>query len=494
MSTHHGLPSPALSADVADLAWGPVTIRVAWTLLTLNVAPRPEILRDVRDHVWFHLDPATPVAAAEDKAERIVNAFVARAHSKPLEDPWPQDADMPLSPRWRTRLVGSLAPLASWVHRLHYADGIDLPRVAERTGEDLLAVEAAREGLREVVRRAGADDGVPLDAWPEARLDRLIHRLACMAADGGPSLEEIAQGRHPDWAQHCPRAARTLTLVQRGYLTLADLVPPTRGARPTDVVTLVALHFHRDARGQRLGLAKELNAITIPAGDDVLLVDGSNLEAIREVLVLAAEVATPSRDQLRGAVLRGPGRWSRHGLLGGLVDQVEPAIRSTAWGVVEGIGELPEPLPEPPSARGAWAATAALGLVTAVVVSFALQPEVPPITHPLRATAAEGRGGVWLDFDVDEDAYVLVVRERDKALDVVLESRDPADKIRLSSGDGSYLTHVRGEAVLIASSSSSFADLPSLINAAKGAERPVDALSTLITEQLPGADVWTWTQ
>ena len=106
----------------------------------------------------------------------------------------------------------------------------------------------------------------------------------------------------------------------------------------------------------------------------------------------------------------------------------------------------------------------------------------------------EGRGGVWLDFDVDEDAYVLVVRERDKALDVVLESRDPADKIRLSSGDGSYLTHVRGEAVLIASSSSSFADLPSLMNAAKGAERPVDALSALISEQLPGADVWTWTQ
>ncbi|HMV69455.1 MAG TPA: hypothetical protein PKA64_21615, partial [Myxococcota bacterium] len=111
--------SPGLSADTVDLSWGPVTVRVAWTLLTCGVAIKPEILRDARDHVWFHLDPTTPVAVAEDRAEDLVRGFIARARGQAPEEPWPQDLDMPLSPRWRSRLTGSLAPLAAWVLRLH---------------------------------------------------------------------------------------------------------------------------------------------------------------------------------------------------------------------------------------------------------------------------------------------------------------------------------------------------------------------------------------
>lgn len=485
--------SPGLSADTADLSWGPVTVRVAWTLLTCGVAIKPEILNDARDHVWFHLDPTTPVSVAEDRAEQLVRAFIGRARGRPVDEPWPQDLDMPLSPRWRSRLTGSLAPLAAWVLRLHYADGVDLQRVAARTGEDLLAVEAAREGLREVVRRAAADDGVPLDGWSEARLDRLMHRLACMAPDGGPSLLEVVEGRHPDWSAHCVRSARALTLVQRGLLDKAQLLPPPSGGRPTDTITVVALHFQREIRGQRRALAKEISAIAVPLGDDMLLVDGADLEQVREVLVLAAEVGAPNRDQLRGAVLRGPGRWSRHGIIGPVYDQAASALRAVPWATVEGLGELPPPLPEPPSARNAWVAVAMLAAVAFVLISASLRPLVPSAVHPLEVESTPGRGGVWVSFDVDEEAYVVVVRAHEHELEVLLDSQHPADKVAWATGDGSYRLHTphsEGDGLLVASSSAAIADLPALIEAARKTEDPIEALATALEGDDHGADVW----
>jgi hypothetical protein len=288
------------------------------------------------------------------------------------------------------------------------------------------------------------------------------------------------------------RAARAWTLVDRGFIDRSELIPPSKGGRPRDTARVVVLQLQREARALRRTLARELNAVAVPMGDDLLLVDGADLERVREVLVLAAEVGMPDRDQLRGAVIEGPGRWSRHGLLGPLAQRIEGAIRAVSWGTVDGLGELPAQLPEPPSARGVWAAVAALGLVAAGVVWAALQPVVPPAVHPLQAEASPGRGGVWLRFDVDEDAYVLVVREREGELDVVLESNHPADKIRLAVGDGSYLTHMRAEGVLVASSSGRFAGLGELVAAARTQSDPLDALADAIDEDLPGTDVWTW--
>lgn len=479
----------ALSTDVADLAWGAVTIRVAWEIGRLKLPH--SLLADLRDHVWFHLDPDTPVSVAEDRAELLTRQALSRLRHQPLDDPWPQDAEMPLSPRWRARLFANLGTLPFAVVWMHYAGELSLDAVAARVEEDRLAVEAAREGLREVVRRAAADDGVPLDGWTEARLDRLIHRLACMTAEDAPPVIEVIDGRHAERHARCLRSFRTVSLANAGRITRDDLIPPAQGGRPRDVATVAVLHFHRDGRQHRRPLAKELGPLTRPVGDDLLLADASDATRTWETLTMAAELGAPGRDHLRGAVLAGPGRLSRAGLIGPLRDRVEGAIRATPWGTLEGLGELPAPLPEPPSARGAWLAVGALGAAAVVATVIAVRASGPVIEHPLEIEAVPGRHGLWVDFRVDDAARLAVVREVEGGLELVLDADHPADKARLATGDGSYRLHTTGEAVLLASAADPLPDLSGLLEQVASAPEPLDQLAAALRAQHPTVDVWT---
>lgn len=484
-------PSP-LSTDVCDLAWGPVTVRVVWTLLHAGVTVRPDLIVDARDHVFYHLPPDAPVHVAEDRAERLTLEFVARAQGQAPAEPYAEDWLTPPSLRWRRRLHASLAPLAAWVLRLHYADRLDLDRVAWRTGEDRLACEAAREGLREVVRRAAADDGVPLDAWPEARLDLLMHRLASLSPDEGPPLQELVDGKHPDLLTRHVTGSRALGLVRRGDLRRDMLVPPPGGGRPVQELTLVALQLDRDGKAHRDTVQAELPGVRVPVGDDVLLIDGLHLQSVHDVLSLAAQVGAPGRQNLRGIVLRGHGRMSRHGVLGPLAEQVELALRAVPWGQIEGMDDLPDVLPAPPSAWPVWTAAVAAAALAFVVARAAAQPLVPPVVHPLVADATPARGGVWVDFDVDDEADLVIVRRERTALATVLSSASPSEKLRFANGDGSYRLHTLGDGLLIASLSEPLPDLERRVASAGQAADPLAALASSLRRDHPRADVWTW--
>jgi hypothetical protein len=481
-----------VTGDVAVRAWAPVTVRVAWTLLAEGVALRPEVLHDARDHVWFHLEPEMSTEEAVDRAERLVRTFVARARGRSLQLPWPQDDAMALSPRWRRALFSSVSSLSSWVLRRHYADGVSLQSLAERLKEEELALEASREGLREVLRKVAAEDGLPLDTWPEDRLDALLHRLACMADPTGPDLVEVADGLHPEWVQRCVTCGRAVSLVRQRVLARSELIGPGPAARPRDEVRVVVLHLHPDGRHHRRALAKELPGRAFPVGEDLLVVAGDDLGSVRSVLELTAELGAPRRDHLRGALLQGPGRWSRHGLVGPLVDRVAGVVRPIAWGVVDGVAELPPVLPEPPSARAAWAGVGLLAVLAAIVAVLLLRLPADPIAHPLEATASEGRGGLWLAFDVDDEAHVLVVRQREGALELVLDATDIVQKARHATGDGGYRLHTRADALLVASTSAPVVDARAMIEAAQRAQRPLDALATDLRSQHPTSDVWVY--
>jgi hypothetical protein len=478
--------------DVARRAWGPVTIRVAWTLLLEGVAVKPAVIRDARDHVWFHLEAGTPTELAVDLAESLTRAYVARARGRAPREPFADDLTREVPRHWRARLHHNLAKRPAWVLRLHYGDRISLDRIAVRMGEDELGVDAAREGLREVVRRLAAEDGRPLDGMPTDRLDFLIHRLATMQADGTPALTEVADGLHPDWLDRCLTCSRAYALVRRGVLQCGDLVPPRNGSRPHHTAVVLALHFHPDGRHLRKKLARDVPGTAFPVGSDLLLLDGSDASAWEPVLRRVAELGRPRREHLRGALLEGEGRWSRHGLLGPLVDRVDDAVRATTWGRVDGLGELPAKLPAPPSAAPAWAAVAALLVATLYALQWASTPPPPPVDHPLEAQATPGRGGVWVAFDVDEEAHVVVVRERSGQLDLLLDSTHTADKIRLARGDGSYRLHTQGDAVLLASSVGPVDDLAGMISLATTDAAPLQALASAIQQQQRGADVWMY--
>jgi hypothetical protein len=481
--------APEDDTDVAGRGWGALTVRVAWTLTVHGVAVKPDVLRDAREHVLHHLDPSISIREAEDLAEPLTAMFVARARGRAWADPFADDREIPLSPRWRARLHRGLSRNAAFVLRMHHADGHPLETVAKRLGEDPLAVEAAREGLREVLRRVAAADEVSLDGWPDARVDALLHRLATMAPDKGPDLLEVVDGLHPDHLAACPRSARAHHLVRTQTLRRQDLVSPEGTARPIDRVRVLALHFHPDGKRHRAALAKELTVARFPVGDDLLLVDLRNEADARRVIDLACELGRPMRDHLRGALLEGPGRWSRHGLLGPLVDEAASAVRAVPWGTLDGVGELPAALPPPPSARRVWAAVAVASMVASLVMNFALRPDDAHVDHPLTVTSVSARQGVWLDFDVDDMAYVALLRVQGSQIDVLLDGSNVADKARYSTGDGGFRLHAVGDGLVVASASEPIQNLPTIVASAHASADPLAAIEEKLREVSDSIDV-----
>lgn len=476
---------PPKSDDVAVLGWSGITVRIAWTLLARGVKVRPQVLRDARTHALFHIPPHTPLPHAEDLAAALTEAFVDRARGRPPSDPWPQDMQMPLSARWRRALDRSLNPLGEVVFRKHYGDNRSLEHLERRLSSvDRMALETARGGLREVVRRAAAADGVPIERWPGERIDRLLVRLAAFAPGPCPPLLDVVEGGYREHTTTCTRCDRTVRLLRSSILTVEDLLPPTLGARPSSSVKVLALHLHPDARQHRRALRNELPE-AFPVGDDLLLVDATDPTTVHEVLRTAAEVGSPVRDHLRGALLEGPGAWTRHGLIGPLVDRAAQEVRQRTWGLVDGLGELPPTLPDPPSARPLWATATVLAGVAAVLLRLTIAP-AQAHDDGLWVDFTAGRGGVWVAFDTPEHAHIGIVRQVEDRLEVVHRSARPADKVAFAVGDGTYRLHVRGGGVLLVSSDQPM-DLELLTAQASADPDPLQALGERIRTGTPTA-------
>ena len=470
-------------------AWGPITVRVAWTLASCGVALKPEVLRDARDHVWFHPAPDGGLHQWEDQAERLTRQFVARAYGRRPEQSFPEDDDMLLLPRWRRALGSGLSRNAKWISRMHYADGYKLSDVAKKIGEDVLALGAAREGLREVLRRAAAEDGVHLDGWPDTRLDHLLHRLAQVVIDDAPPLLEVVDGLHPEAMDQCIRSSRAYNLVRAGGMQRAELVAPRDLDPPDGRVQLLALQFHPDGQRHRSLLARELGRRVFPLGRDALVVDAALRDEIVPVLDSAAQVGLPPREHLRGTFLDGPGRWSRHGLIGPLVETVEDELRSALWGQLDDEHELPEQLPPPPSARRAWALVGLAAVVAMWIIPPAFEPAANHADHPLELHALSARNGVWLHFDVADEAYVTILRKQGDRIETVLRSTRADDKIAHAVGDGSYRLHEIADEVLIASTSQPLPDLRDWLDRSIEHADPLVWVAERVREDNHGNDV-----
>lgn len=486
--------APALTPDVAHLAWPALTVRVAWTLLTSGIRVRPGLLRDARDHVLMHLPAEVGLCEAEDRAADLVVRFVARARRREPQDHWPQDAAMPLSPRWRRAIDHACTPLIGAVFRQHYGDGRRLESLERLLEVDRTALEAARGSLREIVRRLGATDGLPFDQWPGARVDRVIGRLAAWSPGPCPPILEIADGHHREHLHGCVRCDRAYRLVQNEIISRGDLVPPAMGARPNGLVRVLALHFHPDARVHRDLVARESAVPCFPVGDDLLLIDFSDPDAVRRLITVACEVGRPTREHLRGATLAGAGRWTPHGLIGPLAERAIADVKLASWGEVQGVSELPTPLPEPPSSRGWWTAVAAIAAVGVGLFMHAVQVPRAPARWPLETDFVVGRDGTWAKFRVDERAVVSAVRVADGQLDPLRIGVSAADKSEWATGDGTYRLHAVGDGLAVVSSTVPIATLASLVEDARKDADPLGGLVSRVRAADPYADVAVWTR
>lgn len=477
-----------LPHDIAISGWAAITVQVAWTLRRLNANPRG-VLRIARDHVLFQLEPNLRLTAAEDLADHLTRGFVARYRGRALDPTFKQDFAMPVSERWRRLIEESADPVGRIVFRQHYGAGVKLERLAQHYGLDVLAVEGGIAGLRATVRRIALEDGLPIKRWSDARLDRQLERLANFSPFDSPPLFEVAEGCHRDWVERCPRCERTFRLIRSGDLVPEDLEVPVGTVRPSGRVHLLAVQLAPEAAGHLPLLAKELSSQTRVIGSDVLVVDESDDSEVGDRLRLAAELGTPHRDLVRTARLEGPGRWTRFGLIGPLAERSVERLRRQPWGTLDEEGDLPEPLPEPPSSRWLWAGVA--GLACALVAAVALTLAAPGSSAEveLRATFTPARDGVWYHFTTSDDAQILIIQEVDGELVVRFQSKDPADKAALARADGTYLSHAIGGAVLVVASAEPLEEVEALVAAAAQAPEPLVELAARLRHQRPAVAV-----
>jgi len=482
-------PGPK-SRDVAVRGWAGLTVRIAWTLLAQGVKVRGDVLQDARVHTLLDLERSTPLPYAEDIAAHRTRAFIRRARGLRPDDPWPQDAAMPLSPRWVRALERSTDAIGAAVFRKHYGDNRSLRRLEATLGVDRTQLEAARGGLREVVRRIGLSDGLPFDDWPVERLDRLLVRLASYAPGPCPPVVDVAEGAHREHVRNCPRCDRMVRMVRSGILTVDDLLPPTLGARPQSTATVLALQLHPDARAHRAILCAELQAKGYPLGDDLLLFDGDDLDEVSKVVRMAAEVERPHRSLIRGAWLEGPGAWCAHGLLGPLTEHLDRAVQHRSWGTVDRVGDLPAPLPPAPSSRSMLAAVATLTAVGLVLLRLAWSATASATTDiDLTASFTDSAQGLWVRFDAPEPHAVAVVAHDDDGLLVLSDGHDAASKAALAVGDGSYRAHTEGHGLLLVHRTLPVDLDDRLLDEASAADEPLDALRLALQQRYPDAVV-----
>lgn len=470
-----------MPTDVAVLDWAGLTVRVAWTLLRLGIRVRPAVLEEVRRHVLFHVDAALTPAAAEDLAEHLTESFVARAKGLRPSDPWVHDWDMPLSDRWRRAVESSLDTDAyRYVFLKHYGDNRPLSHLANVMMMDRVALEGAQAGLRQMVRELGRSDRLPIREWPEARIDRLLRRLAAYAPGPCPPPLDVVDGCAREHTRTCPRCNRLARLVQSSVLQKHQIIPPSIRARPRERARVLALQIHPEGHAFRRALAAELPTLAFPVGDDLLLLDADELEQIRPALITATEVGSPRAEFVRGALLEGFGVWGEHGLAGPLAEQALHAVTNQVWGEVAGIGTLPDELDHPPSAAPWWIGVAGLLVTTLLLVQVAFQEPAPPVQGTLEVAFTTASRGTWAHFDVPETALVTIVADTGQGLAVVLDSRTPGDKMALAVGDGTYRTLEHGTGLLVAAHDTPL-DLQAFLADANQREVPLLALQTTLS-------------
>ena len=209
-------------------------------------------------------------------------------------------------------LVDVLDPVSDSVFRMHYADGHGMPVVEQHVALDRSTLMAAREGVRAAAHAILSSDGMSLTGWSDARLDQLISRIANQAASNCPGPVGLLSDTGKAHADRCPRCSRALRLITAGALSPSDLfIPDQASLISSERIELLAVLLHPDGRSHSELVEEALGPGAIRAGGDCWLVPADDLTAVGEALSGLAEQNSPPRHQLRGAMLTGPGRWSR---------------------------------------------------------------------------------------------------------------------------------------------------------------------------------------
>lgn len=470
--------------------WVPVTIRVAWDLHFAKIEVRPNVLSAARLHVLSHLDVDVSVEQAEVLAGVYTADFIERYQNGAYVRPnLTIDLDHPLTVETRKRLLNGVDRLCQKVFWLHYSDGSSLERTARKIGKPLRAVESMCKLFRKRMRKIGADEGLGIDTWSDGRVDQTIAYVAGLASGIELDFDVLGTDAGKRLTRKCPRIRRAHYLIRGGILSPHDLEVPDDN-RFVERKEMLSLLLHPDSRQHASAVSAALGdlAISIDPQGNAWIVDVEQLEDVEAVLVYLASQGTPERDSLRGAMVSGPGLWLDDVLVGPLPLRSLDAARSRPWGSIDGIDELPLPLPPPPKMTSWWVAAAASTLLCLSSLAWALDDAGPKAQYPLVSEFDSHVDFVDVRFDVSDKAYITVVKWKGG----ILHSEStwtPSEKGKLATGDGRYIHRVDASQIIVISSPEPVKNLDALLQAAQVDSDPVNALEKHVLAQLPLADV-----
>ncbi len=453
-----------------------ITVELAWKLHQARIRVVDALVEEVREHVLLSLPEQLTLADAGAWTRRLVADYLERVLEHSYRGPRAEQRGLPrVDESWRQAIELGCDPLALAVLRLRYGDGLPPAQVAQLCQLDLSSLQAVIEGLRELARgeaRARRGDAVqPGVAWTDALLEKIASAAGASCPDAAV-LVSVAQGLEPSsrmeqrqraHVDNCPHCARGVRLLRAGILRHDQILDlPSAPEAPT--VNLLALHVHPHARQHVKALTAAFGRAALRVGEDSLLVDVRRATEWRQLLADRARMGRPSRDQVRGSLLDGPGRWSSRVAIGPTPVRALELSRARPWGEVDGIPALPDPLPPPPSVARWWTGAVAAGALAVLVGSWVLLEREQAATFPIFAELRDGGGALAARFDVDDRAYLNAYVISEEGVKTELESRSAADKAALATGDGDFELVTLGSGLIIVSAPTPVDDLGPILD------------------------------
>lgn len=478
-------------SDPIRNVWGPVTIRVAWVLYRAGQSPAKHLVA-AREHVLLSLPKAVHATQAEELAAFFTEEYLERALLGNYRQQEMQSCGIEPQCRWRDRLLDSLDSLGELVFRLGYGDQLSLEQIAETTKTDAGVLASSKIGIRGSLRAILEQEGVALAHGDNQKIDLLVSRLALLASPDCAGGEEILRSDKRSHVERCPRCIRGLRLIRANQIVPSDLHPTTDKWIPPHT-SVIALHFHPDARQRRSGVLAALNGRALFADDDILLIDPDHVPDLSEQIWELLLHGKPAKHHLRGALARGSGRWSDGALLGPVACAAMKRTRSQQWGSIDSLENLPDPLPEPPSPARWWLAALLVTLLAILGGVLALRTPNARATYPLTVEFRAQAEQIVARFDAHDEAHLAIISQGLRGIRVEHVSAQPADKGSLGTGEGDYQMQIENQGpnarLLVVSNPQMLGELQELVALASGATSPLDQLALLLQSRYPQADI-----
>ena len=449
-----------------------------------GVRVRPQTLVDARDHVLLSTPPGIEAGRAEHRAIALTQEFLGRVRGKPVRRIGLK-ANSEVDPQlgWRNRISADMDPVEDAVMRLHYGDGMPIEEVERAAAIDGASLALAQDRLRDRARDLAANEGIESYLWNDSRIDGMIGRIANLAEPGCPNPLDILSDHNRSHADECPRCSRAVRLIRGGVISPSDLVPPKTLDVPSEVV-IGAIILHPDARRIRRKLERALGGAAVRVAPDVWLMSKQELTDAGPALRGLVNDGFLPRHHIRGAVVRGPGRWSGQVLLGPTAIEAIESARSRPWSEVDGLGELPPPRPAPPKATRWWIVAMVFSVLAALVGYQTLGPQQLDPDVPIEASFLRAEEGWEITFDL-ADLSVLDIVGVTAEGPAIIHHNVRETRGQWATGGGNYRVYVPEKTVVLIATEGGISDLPSLIQASRSQPIPMEFLQTQIQSAHP---------